>query len=312
MRVNPPDYQNNPNWAIHNKRKGLLATCLSTGSAIAGTVKACSSEDSKSYKISNFLEKLCYSVSNFIQYLLFSRDDDVLGDDKRNNSLACNVGKVASVIEKVNPIIKPASTLLDANLQEGLNDSCNFFDSFYWKIRFACEQINFKDFKLIPNFIKNIFSKEIKIEEKKNMTNEIAKIITPLLASVGALCIGAFTPVKIVLKLIDGDSKIINALAAVGKFAINIPYFFKFTLPILWQALITKDKKAHLAFSVGATANAMNVALPLIEVLPDSNNFLIKFCKTWKSLASNLGMIFFPLRRNYLGENWIETNQLKN
>lgn len=125
MRVHPVGYQYNRDWAIHNRRKEAIATACSVGSAVAGVVKACSSEDSKAYKVANFTEKLFYPLSNYIQYLIFSRQDDVLGDDKINYLIAFNIGKVESAIEKVNPVIKPASTLMETNLQEGLKSFCN-------------------------------------------------------------------------------------------------------------------------------------------------------------------------------------------
>lgn len=307
--VNLSSYQNNPNWAFNNKQKGFIASCFSLGSTASGVVRACSSKDSKVYEVSNLLEKIFYSVSNWLQYLLFERKDDVLGDDEEKRPLAGKVGEITTFQEKyVNPIAKPLSTLLNANQQEGLNDALSFPDAFYWKIRFALEKINLEDFKLVPNFLRDIFNKEVNVTDKKRSTNEISKIVTAMFAFIGTLCIGAFTPVKVVLKLIDKESKIINLLTAIGKATIEIPYFFKFTLPLLWEAVITKDKKCHAVFGVGTAANIMNTALPVVELIPKQNNFLMKFCELYKSLTSNLLSLFFALRRNHLGSEWLKIN----
>lgn len=317
MRVSPISinvnynngYQDNPHWAFHNKQKGFIATCFSAGSTASGLVKACSSKDSKVYKVSNFLEKFLYSASNCLQYLLFGRKDDVLGDDEEKRPLAAKVGKVATFQEKyINPFAKPALVLLDTNQQDSLNDALNFFDVFYWKIRFALEKIQWNKIKLIPANIQQLFDPKIQTQDKDKITKMIGEIIAPIFGWIGTVCIGIFTPIKAGLKFFNIESKVINCLTYIGKAAINIPYFFKFTLPMFWKGLITKDKKFHAAFAVGTASNILNIGLPVIELLPTDSQVAETFSKIYKSLAGNLAMLFFPLRRNSLGEDWINTH----
>src|SRR3989338_6334411 len=257
-------YQNNKSWAIQNKEKGFWASCLSTGSTVSGLVKACSSKDSKIYTVSNFCEKVFYSFSNCLQYFLFGRKDDVIGDDEEKRPLAGTVGKVASFQEKyINPIVKPALILLESNKQESLNDALNFLDAFYWKIRFALGKIQWDKVKLIPKTMQELIKKDTSITSKDKKTIRIGETIAPIFGWIGTFCIGIFSPIKACLKFFDKENKIINCLAYLGKAAINIPYFFKFSLPMFWKGLITKDKKFHGVFAVGAVSNALNIGLPL-------------------------------------------------
>ena len=131
-----------------------------------------------------------------------------------------------------------------------------------------------------------------------------------LLASIGSVSIGVFTPIKIFLNLIDKENRIVNSLGACGKSAINLLYFFKFSLEFLWKGIIKKDKSCHAIFGLGAASNALNVALPLVELLPKEDNCLSTFSRIWKSLASNLSLLFWGLRRNYLGNQWLEKNKM--
>lgn len=73
--------------------------------------------------------------------------------------------------------------------------------------------------------------------------------------------------------------------------------------------MIKKDKSCHAIFGLGATANALNAALPLVELLPkEGDSFLGKSTRTLKSLASNLLLLFWGLRRNKLGNDWLKTH----
>ena len=77
---------------------------------------------------------------------------------------------------------------------------------------------------------------------------------------------------------------------------------------MFWKGLVTKDKKFHGVFAIGAASNALNIGLPLVELLHKENNFLNKFSEVYKSLTGNLSSLFFSLRRNKLGSNWLEEN----
>lgn len=314
VRIEPNGYQNNHNWAIHNKSKGFYSSCIAVGSTVSGCIKACSNKDSTVYKVSNFFEKVFYSLSNCIQYFLFDRKDDVLEYDNLNNPIAANAGKVATFTEKyIEPIAKPATVFLEPNLQEAANDTLSFFDVLYWKLRFVMDKINLTNLKLIPAYIKDIINPNVDTKEKENATKNIVDFSMSFLASIGSACIGIFTPIKIFLNLIDKENKIINSLGACGKSVINLLYFFKFTLEWFWKGIIKKDKSCHALFGLGATSNALNLALPAIELLPkEENGFLDKFSRLWKSLASNLSLLFWGIRRNKLGNEWIENSQLKN
>ena len=308
MRIEPKGYQNNHNWAINNRSKGLYSGYVALGSTISGCIKACSNKDSKTYKVCNFSEKLFYSLSNCLQYFLFARDDDVLGSDEKNNPIAANTGKIASFTEKyIEPVAKPLTVFLEPNLQEASNDALSFFDVFYWKLRFIMDKIDFRNLKLLPGLVKDLFNRNTNVEVKNRRTQNIVNITMSLLASVGSACIGVFTPIKIFLNLINKENRIINSLGACGKSIINLLYFFKFTLEWYWKGIIKKDKSCHALFGLGATANVLNVALPAIELLPkEEGGFLDKFSRLWKSLASNSALLFWGLRRNKLGNEWLK------
>ena len=308
MRIEPAGYQDNRDWAIHNKSKGFYSGCIALGSTVSGCIKACSNKDSKTYKVCNFFEKLFYSLSNCLQYYLFARDDDVLGSDEKNNPVAANAGKVASFTEKyIEPVAKPLTVFLEPNLQEASNDALSFFDVLYWKLRFIMDKVDFKNLKLLPSMVRDLFNSNLSIKEKAKVTDDAVKIMKSFLASIGSICIGVFTPIKVFLNIIDKENRIINSLGAVGKAAINILYFFYFTLPFLWKGNIKKDKDCHALFGLGTTANALNLALPAIELLPkEENSFLDKSSRAWKSLASNSALLFWGMRRNKLGNEWLE------
>lgn len=305
-------YQNNKSWAIANKSKGFIASCFSAGSTATGFLKACSDKDSTIYKLSNFFEKVFYAASNCLQYFLFGRKDDVLGDDEEKKPLAAKIGKVTTFQEKyINPVVKPMLLFLNTSHQEGLNDALNFLDSFYWKIRFALGKIKWEDFKLIPKMIGRLFKSNVNMSDKDRATKSIGETLAPICGWIGTACIGIFNPTKACLKFFDKESKFVNCLAYIGKAAMNLPYFFKFTLPFLWKGFATKDKRCHAIFGVGAAANVMNTVLPLIELSPKGSCSLNKFSEIYKSLAGNLSSLFFALRRNFLGNDWLENNSEK-
>lgn len=310
MRVEPPGFQDNGDWAIHNRSKGFYSGCIALGSTVSGCIKSCSNKDSKIYKVCNFLEKLFYSLSNCLQYFLFERKDDVLGSDEANNPIAANAGRIASFTEKyIEPVAKPLTVFLEPNLQEASSDALSFFDVLYWKMRFIMDKIDFKNMKSLPTYIRHILNKTLNTNDKADATKNIVDKSMSLLASIGSVCIGVFTPLKIFLNLINKENRIINSLGACGKAVINVLYFFKFTLPFYWNALITKDRSYHALFGLGATANALSIALPVIELLPkEEDSFLDKFSRAWKSLASNSALLFWGLRRNSMGKDWLGKN----
>lgn len=310
MRIEPPGYQRNYDWAVNNKSKGFYSSGLAIGSTISGCVKAYSDKDSRTYKVFSLLEKLFYSLSNSLQYFLFDRKDDVLEYDNLNNPVAASVGKVASFTEKyIEPIAKPATVFLEPSLQEASNDALSFFDTLYWKLRFIVDKVSFKNFKLLPPSVKKLFNKKLPLYKKARATNNIIDIIMPTLGFTGSACIGTFTPIKIFLNLVNKESKIVNSLGAIGKVAINILYFFKFTLEFYWNSIIKKDKSCQVFFALGTTANVLNTALPVIELLSkQGDSFLDKFSRGWKSLANNLLLLFWGLRRYHMGKEWLENS----
>lgn len=310
MQVNPVGYQNNRDWASSNKSKGFIASYFSVGSTLSGVVKACSSKDSKVYKVSNFVEKLFYSVSNCLQYFLFGRKDDVLGDDEEKRPLAARIGKAATFQERyVNPIARPTTVILDDNTQLALNDALNWFDVTYWRIRFASLKINWKGFKELPKAIKKLFDSKLNAAQKDDITLQIANTIYPFLGLIGTLTVSVLTPLKIILKVFGKENKLINLLASLGQSCgQHIMYFFKFTLPLLWKGNITKDKTSHAVFAVGVASDLINVSAPIVELLSGGDQFTGIFSNVNKSLASNLSSLFFAYRRNYLGKDWLATN----
>ncbi|OGI20079.1 MAG: hypothetical protein A3B68_00560 [Candidatus Melainabacteria bacterium RIFCSPHIGHO2_02_FULL_34_12] len=69
-----------------------------------------------------------------------------------------------------------------------------------------------------------------------------------------------------------------------------------------------KSQNGKFLFGLGACANTLNIALPLIEFLPSDNSFLGKSQKLYHELATGFTAAFFSTRRHFMGKEWLEKN----
>lgn len=289
-------------WALHNKNKGLCAAGLAAGNTIIGCTKSLTNEETFLYKALTVIQAIISGIRNWLQYFLYSFKDDDLDFDRKNRPHAANIGEIACHIEtKINPILLPATTLLNKEFQEAYNCISHYLNQMWWRIRPASEKINWKAFNstFLETF-KELFDPDI--ERRKKATKEIEKTIAPILGLSGAFFSGVFMPIKAFLKLSGTENKIIECLTSVGQLTQHTLYLFKFTLPNLWEAQKKNKSSSKILFGLGAAANMTNITTPIIDVLPLRNT--VK--RLLREVASGLTSIFFSTRRHVLGMETLE------
>ena len=129
VRINPinPNYQNNRNWAIANKKKGRHATLCAIGSTAIGCMKTVTEKDSLTNRVLDCGQKVLDGLRNLEQYSLYKREDDDLDFDKRQRPIAGNVGQLACGYEtKVNPVAVPLSAIVGGKFGESYNIISNW------------------------------------------------------------------------------------------------------------------------------------------------------------------------------------------
>ena len=304
--INPvnPYYQNNRNWAIANKVKGRNATACAVSSTVIGCAKTFTEKGSSTNWILDIGQKILDALRNLEQYLLYKRKDDDLDFDERQRPIAGNVGQLACNYEtKVNPVALPLSAIIGGKFGEAYSTISNWFNSMWWRIRPACQKINWDKLSRIPLKIRKLFDKNIKQRQK---TREFLKDnLSPFFGLMGCFCMGIFLPIKAWNKLKENENKWIDAVADGGMLSQHAYYFVGFTLDELFKAQAIGNKNSWYLAGVGAAANIMNIALPLVDVLPlgDRTKAL------WKELAQGLGRLFFSSRRCINGNAWLEKNK---
>ncbi len=301
--VNPvnPNYQNNKQWAIANKNKGRNATLCAIGSTAIGCMKTVTEKDSLTSRVLDCGQKVLDMLRNLEQYLLYKRDDDDLDFDKRNRPIAANVGQLACEYEtKVNPAALPASAIIGGKFGEAYSIISNWFSSMWWRLRPACQKINWSQLKLLPQMFSGLFDKDI--EQKQRTQKFLKENLSPFFGLAGCFCMGIFLPIKAWNKLMGNESKWIDACADGGLSSQHAYYGVGFTLDELFKAQATENKNSWYLAGVGGAANIMNICLPLVDILP-----LGEKTKTlWKELAQGLARIFFSSRRCINGNQWLE------
>lgn len=297
-------YQNNPNWALDNKLRGKRAAICEGISLACAALKAFTDDDSKANEVFDFSQKCLDAGRNYEQYSLYIRDDDDVGKDKKEKPFCGKVGHCASFIEKnINWWLRPLSFLCGKKIQEGYCLISNYLNSIWWRLRLCFEKINWKTFKILPTRIKELFSG--KANEMQEACEDIKNLVMPFLGWIGVVSIGIFTPIKSGLKFKEHDNKLVNSLASLGFASQNIYYFFKFTLPEYFDIKSKRSNNSKLLFSLGLVSNITNALLPLLELIPHdkSRNLLTE-------TAQGLNRLFFSIRRNILGNNWLEKNPI--
>jgi hypothetical protein len=301
-KINPA-YQNNRNWAIANKTKGRNATFCAIGSTITGCAKTFTDKDSFINRILDLGQKLSESLRNFEQYSLYKREDDDLDFDKRQRPIAGNVGELACNYEtRVNPIAVPGFSLIGGNIGEAYGTISNWFNSMWWRLRPACQKINWTKIKLLDLYFKKLFHHQLK--QRQNAQVFLKDHLPPFFGLVGCFCTGIFMPIKAWKKLKDNENKWIDALSDGGFSSQHAYYLVRFTLEELFKAQGSNSKNSWYLVGAGLAANTINIFLPLVDLLP-----LNERTKTlWKELAQGLTRIFFSSRRLIKGKEWLEKN----
>ncbi|GEM_PF-4517895 len=302
VSVNPvnPNYQNNRNWAIANKNKGRHATLCAIGSTVIGCAKTCTETGSLANKVLDVGQKGLDAFRNLEQHLLYKRDDDDLGFDKRERPIAGNVGQLACDYEtKVNPVALPTAAIIGGNAGEAYSTMSNWGSSMWWRVRPACQEINWDEVKTLPRWIKKLFDRDI--GQRQRAQKFLKENLSPFFGLIGCFCTGIFLPIKAWNKLMGNENKWIDACADGGLFSQHTYYAVGFTLDELFKAQETKNKYSWYLAGIGAAGNTMNMCLPLIDVLPLGD----KTKTLWKELATGLARIFFSSRRNIKGNEWL-------
>ena len=171
-----------------------------------------------------------------------------------------------------------------------------------WRLRLTYEKINWNLIRELPAITKLLFQSNF--ENRRKITELMRKTISPILGFIGITCVGIFTPIKFFLKFKGENSRLLNALASIGFTSQNIYYFFKFTLPESFDIKSKKTNASKLLFSLGLASNATNMALPFIELIPND-----KVRNLLSETALGLNKLFFSIRRNFLGNRWLEINK---
>ena len=305
MNVKPVNhcYHNNPAWATDNERRGKYATICSVSSTAIGCIKTFTREDAFLNKFLSFTQKTIDAIRNWYQYFLYGQKDDDLAFDKVNKPLAAKVGEIGCFIEKnINPIGEPVSALFGENIKESYSSIAHWFSSFWWRIRLCFEKVTWKELKILPLYIKELFHKDL--HSRKRAREEVKNIATPILGLIGSFCTGLITPIKAWNKFKGNENKWIDALADGGISSQQAYYFYRFTLEELFNAQDNNNKNNWFLFGLGLATNIMNIALPAIDLLSMNNT-----AKTlWKELAQGLNRTFFSSRRHIKGREWLEAN----
>lgn len=302
-RISPVDFiwGENRNWALANKTIGLHSLASGLIGTASGCIKACTDEGSFLYTACRFIQSIAYGFRNYFQYSLYSRKDDDLGEDIHKRPYAANIGEAACFVEKkINPLALPLAFLFGKKISESYDSIAHLTNALWWRVRLCSEKIVWRDFnRKFFRKIKDLINPDI--NKRKLATKEIKMIITPFLGIIGTFMMGVFTPIKSFLRLRGIESKPINFFSEMGVLSQHLIYLFKFSLPQLWETQ-EKDKANDkmLAFT-GLCANTLNIALPVIELLPSNETFLGKFQKLHRELATGFTAAFFSTRRYLLG-----------
>lgn len=298
-----PLYHNNRDWAIANKIKGRNATLCAVGSTVVGCIKTFTEKGSFANRILDFGQKVLEGLRNLEQYLLYGRGDDDAAKDKATKPLAGLVGSIACTYEtKVNPLALPLTSAVGGKVGEAYSVISNWFNLMWWRLRLAVEKINWELLKAIPVYFKRLFHNDL--NKRKDALKEIKDIISPIFGLAGSFFVGIFVPIKAWNKLKEDENKWIEALADSGVMTQHAAYVARFTLEELFKAQETGNKNSWYLAGIGAAGNIMNIALPLVNVLPFNERTKI----LWRELAQGLARIFFSSRRNINGNEWISAN----
>ncbi len=296
----------NLSWAKANVFHGRNSLVYGLSATTLGCIKTLINEDSFSYKTLDLFQSTFLGLRSNQQYSIYSRKkDDDLGFDEVHRPHAANIGELACFIEKkINPIALPLTTALGNEVKESYHLIAHLANALWWRSRLFSQKISWKLFKHIPR----LFQQLINSTNKNLVTNQISEIVSPSLGLIGFAFCGLFTPIKSWLKFKGTENKIIDSLASVGTATQHLIYFFKFTLPQIFHFQENNKYEHKKLFNMGICANALNIGLPIIDLLSFENGFLNKAQRLYKELASGFTMAFFSSRRYFMGKAWVDGN----
>ncbi len=291
----------NPYWAKANTEHGKNSLIYGLSATTLGCIKTVTNENSSLNKILNLFQSVFFGLRSNEQYNIYSRKDDDLGFDETHRPHAANIGEIACFIEKkINPIALPLTSLFGSEIKDSYHSIAHLANALWWRNRLHSNKIKWRRFKHMPKLLYKL----IRYSNKDVTSKQISEIITAPLGLLGFAFCGLFTPIKSWLKFKGSENTIINSLSSIGIATQHLIYFFKFTLPNLWDFKEKEKNENKILFNIGAAANTLNIGLPIIDLFPFENSFLSKAQKLYRELASGSTMAFFASRRYFMGSAW--------
>ena len=300
----------NLSWAKANVFHGRNSLIYGLSATTLGCIKTLIHEDSFSYKALDLLQSTFLGLRSNQQYNIYSRKkDDDLGFDEVHRPHAANIGELACFIEKkINPIALPLTAALGNEVKASDHSIVHLANALWWRSRLFSTKIKLSRLQYIKDDLVKLC--RANLEVKKLSASHLESIISPLLGLIGFVSCGLFTPIKSWLRFKGTENKIIDSLASVGTATQHLIYFFKFTLPQIFHFQENKKYEHKKLFNLGICANALNIGLPIIDLLSFENSFLNKAQRLYKELASGFTMAFFSSRRYFIGKAWVDGNRL--
>lgn len=187
MRVN--------SWAVDNYMKGWDGFMLSNSSFLASILKSAFKENKIIGKTASVFEGALAGIRNYNQYSLYSRTDDDVYVDKKQNPFAFKLGKIACFTERyIDPWFLTLSKLFRDD--DAIETLAHLPRDLYWRSRV---------------FVDNPFYRT--------------------LGYIGFFSVAFLSTTRSILKLSGLENRFINFLAGVGFAVHHIIYFLKFTKP---------------------------------------------------------------------------------
>jgi len=280
-------------WAKANTEHGKNSLIYGLSATTLGCIKTVTNEDSSVNKIIDLFQSIFLGLRSNQQYNIYSRKDDDLGFDETHRPHAANIGEIACFIEKkINPIALPLASLFGSEVKDSYHSIAHLANALWWRSRLYSKKVWWSKFKDLTRLGKRIVGTNL-LKTKQATTLDIENIITPALGLIGFTFCGLFTPIKAWNKFKGTDNKIINSLSSIGIATQHMIYFFKFTLPNLWDFKEKEKSENKILFNIGAAANTLNIGLPIIDLFSFENSILNKAQKLYRELASGFTMAFF-------------------
>lgn len=301
-KVNPVNFTwgSDQNWAALNRKNGSYSFVCGVAGTTAGCLKAGLDEDSKLYKVLNFLHSLAYGLRNYFQYSIYSGKTDDLEEDKIKKPYRAKIGSVGCFIEKkVNPILLPISSLFGEKVRNIYTELAHLPNFLWWRIRLCKGDMNLRDLKDIFQYFVQLFKAKSPTTRNK-LVDKIEKKVTSFLALLGSLTMGIFRPIKAINLFKDSENRLVNFFNNLSFASQHAIYLLRFSLPEYFKAKQNYSNNSKLLSFLGLGANFMNIGLPVVEALPFENRFFKVAQKIYNELATGFTVSFFSSRRHFM------------